>query len=198
MQLTLIMCSPCAGHLELRPDKNAGGYPYRSLPDAEVGLVSTRAQLEGCKKRRACCGAVSCNPSHRHPNLLALDVAQNALQNYWNKNRQDIRRCAAHLLSGKKDVDWVVSGPLLLLAPRLLLGWVNQLLSSTVSCTDCGPLPRMFRRVQGMAWEGVLCGWYGSKGDNWAYGFTSNLEGDFTWSGVQVLAGGARGRGCLC
>ncbi|PRW61051.1 Cytochrome c554 [Chlorella sorokiniana] len=94
------------GHLELRPDKNAGGYPYRSLPDAEVGLT--------------------------------------ALQNYWNKNRQDIKRCTAHLLSGKKDVDWV-----------------------------------------GMAWEGVLCGWYDSKGNNWAYGFTSNLEGDFTWSGVQ-------------
>lgn len=43
-----------------------------------------------------------------------------------------------------------------------------------------------------MAWEGVLCGWYGSKGDNWAYGFTSNLEGDFTWSGVQVRAGGGQ------
>lgn len=41
----------------------------------------------------------------------SLPLPQTALQNYWNKNRQDIKRCTAHLLSGKKDVDWVVSGP---------------------------------------------------------------------------------------
>lgn len=36
-------------------------------------------------------------------------AAQNALQNYWNKNRQSIPRCAAHYLSGKTNVEWVVS-----------------------------------------------------------------------------------------
>lgn len=57
------------------------------------------------------CHMSSCTP---HPadasnTLLATRACtQNALQNYWNKNRQDIKRCTAHLLSGKKDVDWVV------------------------------------------------------------------------------------------
>jgi hypothetical protein len=38
----------------------------------------------------------------------------------------------------------------------------------------------------GMAWEGVLCEWYQSRNDNWAYGFISNLKGDFKWNGNQA------------
>lgn len=50
------------------------------------------------------------HPANATNALLATRACtQNALQNYWNKNRQDIKRCTAHLLSGKKDVDWVVS-----------------------------------------------------------------------------------------
>lgn len=158
-----------------------------------LGAVGqTAASTDVCWR---CRHHMSSRPPHAsHALLTTRGSTQNALQNYWNKNRQDIKRCTAHLLSGKKDVDWVVSEARHALAckqPGENHRFQSNLLPSLL-CRAQFLTVHLPRPEQGMAWEGVLCGWYGSKGDNWAYGFTSNLEGDFAWSGVQVGAG--RGR----
>lgn len=109
--------------------------------------------------------------------------------NWWNQNRRDVPRSAVHYLSAQKGVSGVVSCPAgrpahaapdafweasrtgRRAAAASSLGWVAPL----VVPSPPPPAWCAWWRLQGMAWDEVLCDWYRAKEDNdptdnWAYG----------------------------